>query len=352
MKLLRLSATTIVLFLAVSIARGQSPITTLTLGPDQIGSVRTAQGITTRISFPRPVKEIICGDLYESTTGKGAFVIARSGDDQNPGTDIYLKPVVQKGVSNLFVRTIDGKQTYNFDLNIVPSPAQAHRVVNVFDAPAQSAAAHDPPASGPPAPTAGDGRSSEPDRSNNSAEFERLKAEAEQQARQKAGEIIRNAQQQADRKIAEAEAKFADAERAAAQRGDQEADHRFVQALMLGIHEVSIKNSRVTVKKITMILDPSKIVVFGDRAYLRYTMQNSSDQEFTFGGISIEAVSDKEGRQVTIEVNQSKLENKLAQGESLTGVLVFDAKQLQPKDRVALYLRAEDKTEIGHITLQ
>jgi len=314
--------------------------------------VRTAQGITTRISFPRPVKEIICGDLYESTTGKGAFVIARSGDDQNPGTDIYLKPVVQKGVSNLFVRTIDGKQTYNFDLNIVPSPAQAHRVVNVFDAPAQSAAAHDPPASGPPAPTAGDGRSSEPDRSNNSAEFERLKAEAEQQARQKAGEIIRNAQQQADRKIAEAEAKFADAERAAAQRGDQEADHRFVQALMLGIHEVSIKNSRVTVKKITMILDPSKIVVFGDRAYLRYTMQNSSDQEFTFGGISIEAVSDKEGRQVTIEVNQSKLENKLAQGESLTGVLVFDAKQLQPKDRVALYLRAEDKTEIGHITLQ
>jgi hypothetical protein len=102
----------------------------------------------------------------------------------------------------------------------------------------------------------------------------------------------------------------------------------------------------------TMILDPSRIVVFGDRAYLRYTMQNSSDQEFTFGAISIEAVSDKEARQLTIEVNQSKPDNKLAQGESLTGVLVFDAKQLQPKDRVALYLRAEDKSEIVHITLQ
>src|SRR5215213_623402 len=85
----------------------QPPVATITLASDQIGVVRTAQGITTRIAFPDEVDEIICGDLYDSASGKGGFVAQRSG------TDVFLKPIPSKGMSNLFVKT-RGKRTYNF----------------------------------------------------------------------------------------------------------------------------------------------------------------------------------------------------------------------------------------------
>src|SRR6185369_1511162 len=111
----------------------QSPVVTLQLGSDQIGVVRTAVQITTRISFNEPVAEIICGDLYDAGSGKGTFVVQRSGSAEKPGNDVFIKPVVPKGQSNMFVRTGDGKHTYNFDLKIV-APEQAHRVVNVTDA--------------------------------------------------------------------------------------------------------------------------------------------------------------------------------------------------------------------------
>src|SRR5262249_54341347 len=102
-----------------------------------------------------------------------------------------------------FVKT-DGKHTYSFDLTIV-SAGQANRMVNVTDpAPANNA--------GPAAPGV-DQHSADPEKPP--VDFERLKTEAEQQARQKAAEILRNAQQQADRKIAEADARLAEAERAA-----------------------------------------------------------------------------------------------------------------------------------------
>src|SRR5947199_8282520 len=117
-----------------SLARAQqSPIVTLQLGPDQIGIVKSAVGITTRISFAEPVAEIICGDLYNPADGKGTFGVQRSGTTEKPGNDVYVKPVASKGQSNMFVKTGDGKHTYNFDLNIVP-PTAAHRVVNVTDA--------------------------------------------------------------------------------------------------------------------------------------------------------------------------------------------------------------------------
>src|ERR1041384_7544763 len=99
------------LLLSVSVARGQTPVTTMTLGPNQIGLVKTTQGITTRIAFSEPVKEIICGDLYDASSGKGAFVVQRSDND------VFLKPVVPKGVSNLFVKTGEkGERIYCFDL--------------------------------------------------------------------------------------------------------------------------------------------------------------------------------------------------------------------------------------------
>lgn len=111
-------------------ARGpQTPVITVTLGPDQTGLVKTAQGITTRIAFPEKVTESICGDLYDAASGRGTFVV------QISGSDVFLKPVSTKGMSNLFVMTGEGanRQIYHFDLNVV-GVAQAHRVVNVIAA--------------------------------------------------------------------------------------------------------------------------------------------------------------------------------------------------------------------------
>src|ERR1041384_1570898 len=115
------------IFLAAipSIARAQSPATTIVLGPNQTGLVKTTQGITTRITFPDVVRDIICGDLYDAATGKGGFVVQRIDND------VFLKPITPKGFSNLFVKTGEkGDRTYGFDLSIVPSE-QAFRMVTI-----------------------------------------------------------------------------------------------------------------------------------------------------------------------------------------------------------------------------
>src|SRR5262244_1006830 len=94
--------------------RAQSLIVTINVGPNQIGQVKTTQGITTRMTFPEAVRDIICGDLYDPSTGKGSFVIQRIDND------VFLKPVVPKGLSNLFVKTGEkGEHTFTFDLQIV-----------------------------------------------------------------------------------------------------------------------------------------------------------------------------------------------------------------------------------------
>ena len=111
--------------LAASSVKAQSLIITISVGPNQIGQIKTTQGITTRVTFPDTVRDIICGDLYDPATGKGSFVVQRIDND------VFLKPVVPKGLSNLFVKTGEkGEHTYSFDLLVV-SLEQAHRVVNV-----------------------------------------------------------------------------------------------------------------------------------------------------------------------------------------------------------------------------
>ena len=133
------SSVSLLLVLSFTIARAQvsrsgaviaqTPITTITLGPNQIGVVKTAEGITTRIAFSAKVTESICGDLYDAASGKGTFVV------QNSGSDVFVKPIATKGMSNLFVITGEGenKHIYSFDLQVV-KPPQAHRVVNVVAA--------------------------------------------------------------------------------------------------------------------------------------------------------------------------------------------------------------------------
>lgn len=329
-------------FVASQPARAQSPVATLALSPDRIGEIKTAAGITTMIRFPDPVQEIICGDLYDPGTGKGTFVVQRSGTADHPGNEVFVKPVSSKGLSNMFVKTGDGKHTYSFDLSIVSTPQGANRMVNVTDLPAPSISAS---SNG----SAADRRGSDSDKST--TEFERLKAEAEQQARQKATEILRNAQQQADRKIAEADAKLAEADRLAPQRADQEIERRFLQALMLGLRETKVTNTRATTKKAIITLDP-RVLIFGEKAYLRYTIQNTSDKDFAFTSVSIEVSDGKQSKPLTVELNQTKPENLLAPGESLTGIIVFDPKQVGPKQRLTLFVRGEDSAELAHLKIQ
>jgi hypothetical protein len=333
----------VILFISLALipsVLAQGPVATMALSTDRIGEIKTAQGITTMIRFSDPVQEIICGDLYDSGTGKGTFVVQRSGTADRPGNEVFIKPVSSKGASNMFVKT-DGKHTYSFDLTIV-STALAHRMVNVTDlAPVASPS--------PSTATNPETRAAEPEKTP--PDFERLKADAEQQARQKAAEIIRGAQQQADRKIAEAEAKLSEAERLAPQRADQEIERRFMQALMLGLRETKVSNTRATAKKVIITLDP-RMLLFDDKAYLRYTIQNTGDKDFSYTMLSLEVNDGQEGKPLTATVNQSKPENTVAPGESLTGVIVFDPKQVGPKQRLTLFLRGEDSAELAHVTIQ
>lgn len=304
----------------------------MALGPDQIGTVRTAQGITTRISFPEAVQEIICGDLYDSSSGRGTFVLQRGGTDQKPGNDVFLKPVASKGKSNLFVKVGEnGKHTFNFVLTVV-SIEQAHIVVNVM-LPQSSTDA----ASGSESPPS-------------SADMAKLRADIEQQARQEADEILRNARQQANRVTAESQARIQELEQQALVRSAQAAEDRFVKELMFGLREIKISNPRTVAGKKVIALDP-RVLAFDEKNYLRYTITNNDATEFSFGSISLEAGS-RDTQPLAVKITQSKPENKLNPGESLAGVISFEAKLITARDKLILLVRAEDGSEIARINIQ
>jgi TonB family protein len=112
---------------ALATAEAQTLVTTMKLGRDELGLVKTSQGISTKISFPERINEIICGDLYDPGDGRGNFVIQRSD------RDLFLKPVKSTGVSNLFVKTGEqGEYTYSFELLVVPV-TQSFRIVNIIN---------------------------------------------------------------------------------------------------------------------------------------------------------------------------------------------------------------------------
>lgn len=330
----------------ISVARAQAPISSMALGPDQIGKVRTAPGITTKISFPDKVFESICGDLYDSASGKGTFVIQQSGND------VFLKPIAPRGMSNLFVKVGDnGKYTYNFDLEVV-TVAQAHRVVNVTQvaAPVQ-------PSEAAPRDTRPSSNGAQPPAASNqpTADQEKMTPEKRQaeidQARKEAAEILRSARQQADRILSEAQSRQVDFERGSAERSKDEVERRFVKALMLGLREAKINNPRVQAKKVIISLDP-RVLTLDDKSYLRYTIQNAGATEFTFSSISLETVGETESKPITIQIVQNKAENKLEANESLAGVIIFDASLITAKDKLRLYVRGEDSAEIARVNIQ
>jgi hypothetical protein len=297
---------------------GQTPVTSISLRPDQIGLVKTAQALSTRISFPDAVKEIICGDLYDPATGRGSFVVQRAEND------VFIKPVVDKGASNLFVKTGErGQNVYNFDLAIV-SPAQALRVINVIN-----------PGLKP---------DSTPD-GNASAVDDKKDAEARDTARIEADEIVRKARVEADKILAEADQQATNRDRQAATAAQKEIERRFIDALMLGVRESKVSNPRIVTRKVIITLDPH-VLTFSEKSYLRYTIQNTGSSDFAFGNLGLE---DGSGAPITVEIRQSKTDNRMRSGESITGIIVFDPKVVASKEKVTLFVKGPDQSEMARL---
>jgi len=323
-------------FAAGSKASAQQLIVTLKLDANQIGLVRTAQGLTTRLTFPESVKEVICGDLYDPASGKGTFVVQRSDND------VFIKPITTKGASNLFVRTGDKpRRIYNFDLSITTFD-KAFRVVNVDAAePAPQPAASATPTE--PATSVANPALTDPPRD---------KDEAIKEAKTQAEEILRSARQQASRIVAEGQQTVDEMQRQALVDAPQQIEKRFVTALLGGLNTIKISNAHVvTQKKVSLRLD-KEMYTFEGRTYMRYTIQNSGGEDFVYSQLRLEAgATPATEKPISAELIQSKSENKVAPGETVAGVLVFDQKLVNPKDKLILSVQGKNDSTLTHIVV-
>lgn len=321
------------LLVAATAASAQSLIITINVGPNQIGQVKTTQGITTRLTFPDTVRDIICGDLYDPATGKGSFVVQRIDND------VFLKPVVPKGLSNLFVKTGEnGQHTYSFDLLIVALD-QAHRVVNVASNAAVVGQAG--------AQSGGDSESAK-----------RIMDAAQQQAE----ETIRSARQQADAILTQANSQASDIyskalqrsevlDKQSADRAQQEVEQRFLRAMIQGVREIKSVASRVVGKKVSLTLAP-RVLTFDDKSYLRYTIRNDGETDVSFNGLFLERRSAKGVVAVSARVEQGRAENRLSPGDAIMGVMVFDPRDIAPGDKLTLCVRGDDDAELARLNIQ
>ena len=125
-----------------------------------------------------------------------------------------------------------------------------------------------------------------------------------------------------------------------------------MQALLLGLRETKITNTRASTKKKIIVTLDQRVLIFDEKAYLRYTIQNAGAEDFEFATLTLEVGVGTEAHPLTVELTQSKQENKLPPGESLTGILAFDPKLIEAKDRVVFYVRGADSVEITHVTIQ
>ncbi len=325
---LKSAATILWLALSASALSAQTHlIMSMTLGPNQIGQVKTSQGITTRITFPEPVRDIICGDLYDAATGKGSFVLQRIDND------VFLKPVVPKGMSNLFVKTGEkGEHTFTFDLQIV-QPDQANRVVNVIE---------------------GSGIRPEAesrDEAKKALDAQKQAGELMRIAREEADRIVKQANQKASEIHAKALERGEELDRQAAERAGQMVEQRFLRAMIQGVKEAKTIDSHVVAKKVSLLLDP-RVLTFDAKSYLRYTIKNDGDNDFSFGALSLERRNGKGTFPVQSEVIQGRIENKLKPGEATIGLIVFDLTEVPAGDKLSLFIRGEDNTEIGRLNIQ
>ena len=123
--------------------------------------------------------------------------------------------------------------------------------------------------------------------------------------------------------------------------------------MIQGIKEVKTADSRVVVRKASIALDPH-VLTFDNKSYLRYSIKNSGDREFSFSNFSLEKrrSGTKESIAIPARVIQGRAENTLKPGETLMGIIMFDSRELAMEDKLFLYVRGDDNAEIARLTIQ
>jgi hypothetical protein len=89
--------------------------------------------------------------------------------------------------------------------------------------------------------------------------------------------------------------------------------------------------------------------VFEERAYVRFTLENTSSTELAYSTITLEALSGSLNKSVPVELFQSKEANLIRPGETVTCILAFDPSSIGPKDTLTLNVRGEGNTEIARV---
>jgi vacuolar-type H+-ATPase subunit H len=170
-------------------------------------------------------------------------------------------------------------------------------------------------------------------------------------AQQQADRIMAQANQQASEIYGKALQRAEILDHQSADRAQQQVEQRFVRAMIQGVREIKSADSHVVAKKVSLSLDP-RVLTFDDKSYLRYTIRNDGDKEFSFTGLSLERRSGKDLFVIPAKVIQGRAENKLSPGDAIMGVIVFDPKEVAVGDKLTLYVRGADNTEIARLNIQ
>jgi hypothetical protein len=302
----------------LSVAAPNSGIVSLQVSPDTIATIRTAQGVITRIALPDEATEAICGDLFDPATSQGSFVITKSG------TDVFIKPLVAKAQSNLFIKTgkpesKDTPTVFNFDVVVVPS-AQAYRVVNV-NLPSYA------------------------------VQVEALKEEARRSVEAERQKMQEELKQQYDARLKEFETQSAGTLEGERKKLSAEADRRaaelamrrLVDGILQGFNGVPIFERRGRSEQMVVELD-AVAYTFEGKLYVRYTIDNEGSGELTYREpkLAIRTVQDRE-RAVPASVYTSRGEYSVPAGEQTQGVIVFERPRMQRGERLYLTIRVDNE---------
>jgi hypothetical protein len=275
--------------------------------PDSITTIKTAQNLITRIALSREAKQAICGDLFDPGTNAGSFVINRDGND------VFIKPVVAKGQTNLFIKT--DQETYNFDLVVVPA-SQAYRVVNV-NVPSYA------------------------------AQIEAKREAAEREIEQQRTALATEMEQQLDTRRRELEQKAATDLAAEQKKLRVEADRRagdmavrrFIDGLMQGFTTVALRERRGQLEQVEVAVDDAAYV-FEGKLYVRYRVTNRGGREVTLGEPRLLVQGGEKDRPLTATIFTSRGDFRVPAGQSAAGIAVFERPELVQGERVVLVLRA------------
>jgi hypothetical protein len=121
--------------------------------------------------------------------------------------------------------------------------------------------------------------------------------------------------------------------------------------MIQGVREIKSVEARVVAKRVSLTLDP-RVLTFDDKSYLRYTIKNDGETEVSFNSLSLERRSGKQVAAIPAKVIQGRAENRLNPGDAIMGVIVFDSKEVAAGEKLTLYVRGDDNSELARLNIQ